>query len=629
VRRLGWLSLLVFAESSPVVAEPVVRYAIEARLDARRKTLEGHLTLAWRNATGRATDELYWHLYLNAFRNARSTYFKERGEGEARRLEGNWGGCEIESLFLLLPGGAKVDLSGRLTFVSPDDGNEEDGTVVRVGLPSAVPPGETIHLRVRFSSRLPLNLDRTGFKGEELFAAQWFPKLGVLEEDGWNCHQAHASSEYYADFGSYDVSLRLPSELVVGATGKLDSVIDHRDGTVTYRFRQDEVHDFAWAASPHFQVYQDRFEHPGLPPVEINLLLQPEHASPAERYRVAVKHALRFFGEWFGPYPYPTLTVVDPVRESGADGMEYPTLVAAGADWLAPAAGAEPEATVLHELAHQFWYGLVANNEAEHPWLDEGFATYAAARLLDLAYGKRRRTKKYFGLPVTIRGSEAPALQRSVERYRRRAGLDVMDRPAWLYASPAAYQVNAYDKPALLLSTLHRFFGDDLWGRVLRTYHDRWRFRHPRPRDFISTVSEVTGRRLERFWDEALWGAGKLDYGVGEVESLPIDGQRYRSRVTVRRLGELRLPVELRVRFADGVELSESWNGDSLWQRFSFVTSSPLRQVLVDPEHKLLLDVSRSNNSWAARRSPLGALGWSARSVFWLQTLLELVAVLA
>jgi len=626
MRRAGSTLFLLLSAPPPVLAEPVASYTIEARLDLPRKILVGHETVTWRNATAHPTAELYWHLYLNAFRHAGSTYFKERRDAGLRRLPGSWGSIDVDSMFLLLPDGAKVDLTPSLKLVAPDDGNAEDGTVARVALPAPVPPGGELQVRARFTSRLPASFDRTGFVGEELFVAQWFPKLGVLEDTGWNCHQAHAWSEYYADFGRYDVSLRLPAHLRVGATGALNSVTDHRDGTVTYRFEQEDVHDFAWAASPDFEVHQDRFEHPGLPPVDLNLLLQPEHVAQAERYLVAVKHALRFFGEWYGPYPYPSLTVVDPVRGSGVDGMEYPALVAAGTDWLAPAGGAEPEATVLHELAHQFWYGLVANDEVEHAWLDEGFATYASARLMDLAYGERRLTKSYFGVRLAIRRSEAGALEEAIADYRRSARLDIMDRPAWLYPSARAYQVNAYDKPALMLETLHRHFGDDVWGRVMRTYHQRWRFRHPKPRDFIAAVGETSGQDLMPFFDRVIWGTDLLDYGVGEVESRPIDegsNRRYRSQVTVRRLGEVRFPVEVRVRFAGGAELTESWDGESPWRRFSFVTDSPVERVLVDPERKLMLDVTRSNNSWVAHPSLAGGLAWPGRWVLWLQMLFE------
>src|SRR5262249_20709353 len=243
-------------------------------------------------------------------------------------------------------------------FVAPDDDNANDETVMEVPLASPVPPGATATIAIVWTAHVPRTFARTGAVGNFFFVAQWFPKLGVLQDEGWNCHQFHAGTEFFSDYGVYDVSLTLPSGWPVGATGVER---EHRDegGQTTHRFYQDDVHDFAWTTSPDYVVHTARFEHPTLPPVEMRLLLQPEHESQAGRHFDATRTTLKYYGEWFGPYPYGHITIVDPAFQSGAGGMEYPTLFTAGTRWLAPARVLTPEGVTVHEAGHQFWYGIV------------------------------------------------------------------------------------------------------------------------------------------------------------------------------------------------------------------------------------------------------------------------------
>ena len=199
-------------------------------------------------------------------------------------------------------------------------------------LPRPVAPGETARVSIDFRSRLPRVFRRTGWKGDFFMVAQWFPKVGVLQETGWNCHQFHANSEFFSDFGDYDVSIDVPARYrgKVGATGQRIEERPANGDRMLYSFRQESVHDFAWTADPGYLVRQDFFREAGLDDVEITLLLQPEHASQAERHFRAVKAALSLMGRVLGAYPYATLTVVDPPWGAhAAGGMEYPTLITA------------------------------------------------------------------------------------------------------------------------------------------------------------------------------------------------------------------------------------------------------------------------------------------------------------
>ena len=198
----------------------------------------------------------------------------------------------------------------------------------------------------------------------------------------WNCHQFHVGTEFFSDFGVYDVRMTVPRGWPLAATGRERERTDNADGTTTHRYYQEDVHDFAWTTSPDFLEARERFEHPGLPPVDMRLLLQPEHASQAARHFESARATLRYYGEWFGPYPYGHLTIVDPAWQSESDGMEYPTLFTVGTWWLMPRKDTYMEDTVVHEAGHQWWYGMVATNEFEDAWMDEGINQYANARVM-------------------------------------------------------------------------------------------------------------------------------------------------------------------------------------------------------------------------------------------------------
>ncbi len=310
---------------------PVASYQITCRLDAEKKTVEGTQVLTWKNTTSRPARTLQFHLYLNAFRNTLSSFWKE-SEGKGRdgkpRPE-SWGSIEI----LRMTGAEGEDLLASLRYISPDDGNPHDRTVAEVIPTRPVAPGETVSIAMDFVSQLPRVVTRTGYKGDFFFVVQWFPKIGVFEETGWNCHQFHATTEFFADFGNYDVSIDVPSRYrgKVGATGRRVEEREVSDGRVLYRFQQEGVHDFAWTADPAYLVYDDTFREAGLGDVRLILLLQPEHAAQVDRHFKAAKAALSGYGRILGPYPYGTLTIVDPPwGANGAGGMEYPTLITAG-----------------------------------------------------------------------------------------------------------------------------------------------------------------------------------------------------------------------------------------------------------------------------------------------------------
>jgi hypothetical protein len=639
----------------PAASPRNASYSIDARLDPEKHTITASLVLDWRNTSDRPLSTFPFHLYWNAFRNNLST--TARGEGrrapdDRKREDRSYGWTQVRRVQLTSPDAAEQDLTPSLRYPA-EDGNVDDRTVMEVTSARPVAPGETVRFRVEWDAVEPHgSVGRAGWVHDYNFVVQWFPKIGVFWKGAWNAHPFYPWTEFFADFGVYDVRLTLPKGFVVGATGRLEGRKDNPDGSETFRFVQEDVHDFAWTASRRFLERTSRFEDAGYPPVDVRLLLQPEHVHLAARYLEATKIALRTYGTWSAPYPYRQITVVDPAWGSASGGMEYPTLFTGGASMLAPEALQSPEGVTIHEAGHQFWYGLVANNEFEEAWLDEGFNTYMTAKATDHSLGPEAWGRRFFqsgraGWPFVAPGVWIPRGSENRPGLRTGGEKDVMAKPAWTYRDGGSYGLNSYGKPALVLQTLEGLLGEETMVRVLRTYARRFRFAHPTTADFIATVNEVTGQDWQWFFDQTFFSSDLCDYAV-EVKNDPArvpagwfedasgklvlrphapDGKDARTdaRVTVVRRGDVRMPVELVVVFENGRTAHERWDGRDRWKRFEYDGAKVVR-ASVDPLHKIAIDVDTVNNEWVessglARRA---STKWAARFLLWLQAFLEM-----
>ena len=606
----------------------------------------GSEVITWRNPGQLAAYSIRLHLYWNAFRNTNSTWLKQRhlagDDPFAFSSADDFGYTNVTRLTRLNDNGTETDLLKDFKFISPDDQNSDDRSLAAATLVDAVPPGGTMRLRVEWTGKFPRNFDRTGALGNYFFVSQWFPKLGVFEAGGWNARQFFANSEFYADFGNYDVRITVPAGWTVGATGVEQSRTD-AGGKTTHRYAQADVHDFAWTTSPDFIEKRQQFDMPGRAPVQMRLLIQPEHEHLADRHFAGAAAALKYYGEWYGAYPYPTLTIVDPVFQSDSGGMEYPTIFTAGTRWLSPRYSNDPEYVVLHEAGHQFWYGLVANNEVEFAWLDEGINEYTDSRVQDIALQPNFLVQRFFGDFIPWQYRDIP-LKRATDTnymstYRRNPDRDSLSVPtASLW--PGTHQNMSYHKAALMLHTLERTYTWEVMQRVLSVFFSRWKFGHPRPEDFFAVLDEVTGKDHTWFIEQVYRSSNTFDYSVDQLRSEPIaargvmespeglkfqettvEGQ-FRTTVVVRRLEAGQFPVDVLVTFSNGEQAREKWDGRGRWGVFTFDRPFKAVSAQIDPERVLLLDTNYTNNSRSAEpESEQAATKWTLRWMVWLQDL--------
>jgi len=597
------------AAGSPPLSDRIVDYQIEGRYDAKTHTLDATEVLTYTNKTGTRLDRFPFHLYLNAFQPKSSWMTEARLHGQRDARQGlewdekNFGSSTVKSLEVVDSRGSATDLTEQIRFISPDDGNPDDRTVFEVRLPRPVEPGEKVRFRIHFVAKFPEVLARTGYKRDYIMAGQWFPKVGVWSNGEWNCHQFHATTEFFADFGTYDVKLTLPAGWNVGASGVQTAAADNGDGTQTVRFRAEDVHDFAWTAASETRVVEDSIRL-SQGEVKIRLLMQPDHMATVPRYLHALKGTMRKFDEWIGPYPYPQITVVDPPHGAMASGgMEYPTLITVGTTWWMPKGLRMPEIVTEHEFGHQYWYGMVATNEFENAWMDEGINEYLEVKVMDALYGQETSFASSRLASAGLRGTERAS-------YARVADRDPIARFAWKFQGKGTYGAMTYSKTALILLTLESLIGEQTVMRGLREYFAQYNFQHPTPEQFTESMNKTAGRNLDWYWKQAIYGTETLDDRILVARSERKDwyskkaekeGETvYRNEVVVHRLGNFDLPVTLEVKFDDGSTERRVWDGKDRWHRFVWENKEKLVSAEVDPDHLLLLDRNPLNNGWRA-----------------------------
>ncbi len=623
----------------PAKSPRIASYHIDVRLDPGRHTLTGTQTLAWTNPGATAVDTLPFHLYLNAFKND-STLFMTTSRGvmrRARAADGGWGWIQLESVKI-----GDAELASTLRYPGPDE------TVVELPLPTPVPPGGHVEVAFAFTAQLPEVFARTGYKGDFHLVGQWFPKIGVRTgapgAETWECAPLSATTEFFADFGVYDVAITVPSTYVVAATGVLTSAAEVPGGTRTFTYRAEDVHDFVWMADPYMEVTRGQ-ARVGDGTVEIRIVHRPEQKDFARRHLAAATGAVERFSALLVPYPWPILTVVDPPVDAaaGAGGMEYPTLVTTAGDTVFAREGLRlPEFVTVHEVGHNWFGGMLASNEVKEAWLDEGLNDWLDARVMADLYGARGSAIDWMGWQA-----EVSALRNAV-----------LDDPASL-PSPIATAANAfidtsdyaeatYGKTARAMATLEQLVGPSKLASAIQTYARTWAFRHPTGRDLFDTLAKELGQDLSWFLGPAFLEVGGVELALRTAtcrsahpprgvfgdsaakktvtaNDAPATGS-YVCEVVVTNTGRIHVPVDIELLFADGSRQRLRWDdrGQDSWERLVVERSTPLVEVWLDPDRKIAL-ASPVTNHYRLEPDGSAALRAGAWVASITQTLMQIV----
>jgi hypothetical protein len=612
------------------LSERITGYKMDVELDTESKTISGSMVAFWVNKSPDIVPEVRMHMYMNAFRSNRTTFSNRSGVRDAGVSPGeddqDLGWIEIKSL----KDNDGTDLMSAMEYISPDDGNPDDMTVLKISLPEPIKQNDTVLLNVDFETKLPSRIIRTGYSGDFFFVAQWFPKFGVYEPagmryadtGGWNCHQFHPHSEFYSDHSLYEVTITLPVDYVTGSGGLLMSEIEN--GNIkTLVYRAEDIVDFAWTAWPGFAVVNDKWNH-----VDITLLIPKERIKQVDRQMTAVKRALEYLDENVGPYPWPYLTFVDPPSKgSGAGGMEYTTIFTSASSYFMPSFFHMPEMVTVHEFGHAYFMGILASNEFEEPWLDEGVNSYWEERIMDHYWGEHSGLFDHRLLKI-------PDITYSRLSYVLSSSRQAATNKEYSWNYPhETYSMMSYLKAATILHTLTGIVGEETMNDIFREYYRKWAFKHPSGQDFIDVVNYVVklnhgdkfGPDMNWFFDQTLYGSGICDYRVSGIQNTrhnepkgKISGKDismsestekdsiYTSIAKIERIGDITLPVEILIRFNNGNEILEHWDGKERYKDFTYTGPKKIEWVKIDPEFKIRMDVNYINNSMttASNKTP-------------------------
>ncbi len=558
-----------------------VRYRIEAFQDDATDVLRGRARLTYTNNAPAALERLYFHQYLNAFRpnSAWAQYDLAHGDREYQDLPAP------DQAFERLSG---FTLNGEA--VAPVYPGSPDSTVFYVELPRPLEPGDSVVAVIDWTARLSTHPRRQGRKGRHYDWAHWYPRIAVYGPGGWEYRPHIRPGELNGNFGTYDVTLDLPVDQVVGATG-LPVEGDPGWGAVAVqgsepprflrdfynigasqplglltgdavagrkriRWHAEKVHNFAWSTSPDYVYMGGRWN--GRP---INLLWEPtnERWDP-ERTMTQEKAALDWIVTVVGEYPWPQITVTDRV-ERGATEFEMLFMTSGGA--------------ITHETMHMIFHGVLANNEWRDGWLDEGMASFLSNWLAvrdgadpDRVWGRTMAEVAHLdaagrGEPVGLPGAD--------------------------FASYPMYSMMTYEKGAAVLRMLRYVIGEETFLRAMHAYYDRFRFHQVTPADFENVMESVAGRDLDWFFEEWIDRTELLDYAVGDV-SVRQENGAYTVTAEVVRKGEAWMPVVVEA----GGERKRLESPDRV-QRVTFHLDGRPEAVLLDPDH-VLIEADRSDN---------------------------------
>src|SRR3989339_383996 len=603
----------------------IANYNIEADFNPVSKSISVKEEIIWTNKTNFPTSEIQFHLYANAYKSNNTLFAKAYSLTPDAQTQ-----MDIKSFQV-------NNESSQLIYFQPEIANLYDSTVAKVLLNKTIEPGDSARINFEYTMKIPRSVKRMGYATGRnfFFVSQWFPKVGVFENGKWVCSQYHPYLNFYSDFGDYSVKIKVPKDYTVAATGVENGKTSDAQNS-TYQFVQSGVHDFVWLVSDDILRRKNIYTRKDGSTITIQAYVQPERERYFERYFTAVKNCLEFFENNIGIYPYQNVSLIDVPRTSASGGMEYPTLFTVGAELFAPQDAGQPEYLVTHEFSHQFFYGLIANNEVYEAWLDEGFTSYISTKIMYHYQPEIFETFKFatyipvFGLnflsyneiPLiyTLVDVKVPEAARSITNYYKNLTIGSIADTSYKLPTRLSYVVNSYNKPELVLHTLERYLGHDKMMKILKEFYNVYKYKHPTAKDFIEIVNRINREDMTWFFNEFYRSSKSFDYRVTSVKQT--SDTEY--EVLVERLGDGVFKTEIAL-VTDKNTLIRKWDGTEKWKIFKFTTVNKVTSAEIDPQRKNLLDTNFANNSYTIDEKDYAALSLSTRWFFWVQNALMIL----
>lgn len=582
-----------------------VNYNINVTLDDRKHELNGLESVEYINNSPDTLMFLYFHLWPNAYSNNKTELALEifRNEGKKKlfndpALRGYIDSLDFEAesdklLWNLLPG-------------SPD--------ICKVFLSNPLIPGKSIQITTPFHVKIPEGVtSRLGHIGESYQISQWYPKPAVYDQAGWHQMPYLDQGEFYSEYGSFDVSITLPANYVVGATGNLQNEEEKKflDNMVsdtawmkepeyggadfplsskqlkTLRYTEDNIHDFAWFADKRFHVLKGKVKLPDSGREVITWAMFTNQEAQLWMKAISyVNNAILLFSEWVGDYPYKSFTAIQSALSSGA-GMEYPGLTVIG---LAK----DPyllDEFIAHEICHSWFYSALGSDERRFPFMDESLASAYETRYLNYRYPGKKLWELSFKnekLARIFRIKEMPAERIQEFEWLIPARLN-SEQPANLAAPDYSYDNYGsiiYYKAGQSFNYLRAYLGDSLFDSIMHDYYRTWKYRHPGPDDLREIFESRQGKNLSWFFEDFLGTTERLDYKTARLDD---------HKLLIKNMGELESPLLLTGMIGDSI-IFEKWEDGFEGKRWIDIGPGSFTEIKIDPGHKMT-ELYRLNNN--------------------------------
>lgn len=598
MRKLLFYFILSFTIAGQAAAKQEAAYfqqevntTIRVTLDDISHVLRGAVKHEYINNSPDTLHFIYFHIYPNAYKDNTTAYAKQmqhHGSTAFMKTTAEERGF-IDSLSFKMDG---LQASIQAT---------KDMDVIRVILPRPLAPGGSCRITTPFRVKIPVMTSRLGHAGQSYQVSQWFPKPAVYDRNGWHQFPYLNLGEYYSEFGTYTVDITLPDNYIVMATGNLRNAREEKwldslsnlpydafpskgDGVAssarmkTLRFEESRVHDFAWFADKKWIVRKEVFTLPeNNHEVTAYACFYKDDTSYARRSVLFIKEAILGYSRYAGPYPYKTAKSVTGALNAGG-GMEYPTITIIDAfkdEQLI-------KQVIVHEVGHNWFYGILGNNERRYPFMDESINSYYEKLVVDDINAK-------YGLSDTVSGIMSTLEQLTVSI----AGSANKLAPVCLHSAgykSINYSLDIYEKGAQYFSWLSHYMGPDTFHKAIRSYFEQWQFRHPQPEDLQKVLQSHTQKPIGWFFESAITRPGMPDFSVSSKSSI-LAGDR----ITIRnRTGSLHVPAGIRL--INGADSSGVLWTPPFRRKYtlSLNNASPYSSALLD---RTTPDQNTSNNS--------------------------------
>jgi hypothetical protein len=597
------IALSVVAPAIGSSSELPAAYRIEAKLDTASHIIYGTQTVQFKNPTSQPLKQLSFHLYPNAFKDTSTVFCRESEEVRSDVASGNISRLDVSDLKLdgndLGPG--RIDIKGTLMYID---------------LLEDLPPGNSLEISMQFELLVPKIKIRFGYDSDgNYLLSHWYPILCGYQKDRLIDWEYHANSEFFSNFASYDVELKLPPDFAVGSTGDL-KLVDKSDTIAVWHAEEEPVIDFAFACGPDFEMLES--DTLG---IKIHYLLREKNVELFERIDTITKYSLAYCSEKLFKYPYRNFTLVD--FGPGAGGLELPGLISVAIPESRSGHTLDyVEHTIAHETAHQWFYATIATNEFEEPWLDEGLTSYFTSKIA--------RSSDHMNSFIGLFGYDV-----SLDELSRTFALIgktpyPINLKSWEYPGFMNYNSAVYTRTLLVLQTLEVMVGDSVFTGALKDFAEDYRFGHPDGNDFLSSISSSTGLNLSDFFSQFVSGTARVDYGVTSLKYDEVSGDsqdaavKYKITVDVRRELDGVVPQKITVGLIDGAKIDTSWDGRSGVASFEFVADSKPWYAGIDEDDVSPLDENRTNDRIYLDSHSLRLISFEWDAVFILEFVLSL-----